>query len=599
MANSDDSGQRSTTKESWNPHDLDKTVDGMCDRFEADWNASRPPRIENWIVNAVGPLRDRLTRELVLTDIELQKRHLGNVDVARYKVLFDELPVWLQEAASGLEKSTGSSSASSFAIQRSLSDSTVATSTAGDDRVDPLVGTNLGNYQIIRRIARGGMGVVYEARDLKLDRAVAVKTIVGGALASPEAVRRFHIEAKAAAQIEHAGIVPIHDVSVENEIHYFVMGLVEGESLQTRLERESFTIRESVVLVERISRAVAHAHSAGVVHRDLKPANVLLDKDGQPRITDFGLAKRIDSDVNLTVAGQILGTPGYISPEQAAGKTDVDEAADIYAVGAILYALLTGKPPFLADNYLETLQLVQTETPQSPRDVRREIPRDLETVCLACLAKMPSARYRSAEELADDLRRILNDERVLARPWSTWTRINLWIRRRPALTVTFLTLLPLYTSHLFRFWSRSDFWITGDHQVVASIVATWLLGATIFQQRLLRTHFRMRVMFGWAAFELLMLTVFLAYFTGPKSGYVLGYLLLVTAATLRQSNRLVIFVTVGSLLCYSGLLVDAMLYRPDNRPPHFDHIFMMIISLLVTAAAQHFLLRRTLSRNES
>jgi serine/threonine protein kinase len=596
----------------WAVQDLERIVDEICDRFELQWNSSNAPRIENWLAGAVGPLRERLTRELILTDVELRRRNGGVVSASPYESIFDQFPDWLLgavnparcDASATLTGVSGEGVSGSGGIDQSGIELPVEPSannrTGVEDgdaggRMDPLVGAQLGNYLIVRRIARGGMGVVYEALDGKLDRTVALKTIVGGALASPEAIRRFQAEAQAAGRIEHPGIVPIHDVSAQNELPYYVMGLVDGESLQHRLERQPFPIMEAVVMVERIARAVAHAHRGGVVHRDLKPANVLIDKDGQPRITDFGLAKRMDSDVNLTLAGQVMGTPGYMAPEQAAGKTDVGEAADIYSVGAILYALFTGEPPFFAKNYMETLQLVQNETPKSPRESRRDIPRDLETVCMTCLAKIPGARYDSAEALADDLRRVINSERVLARPWSVWTRLGLWIRRRPALAVTFLALLPLYAWHLFRWLNESPYWTVRNHSVVTTIVGVWLLVSSLLQSRLLQAKNRDRVLFGWAAFELIMLTIFLGYFDGPSSGYVIGYLLLVVAAALRQSIPLVGLVTLGSLVCYTGLLVEASLHRPEKLPDPIDHTVMLFVSLLVIGLSQWLMLRRSAS----
>jgi serine/threonine-protein kinase len=578
----------------WNRHGLDRTVDEICDRYESVWTIEDAPRIEDWIAGAVGRLRDQLTRELVLADLELHRRHAGTVKPHRYESLYDEYPSWLKDALDATRPGALQPTIVSSSPQRqSRADGDSAGNRCDEDRVDPLVGAKLANYEIVRRIARGGMGVVYEARDHKLDRTVALKTIVGGALASLEAVRRFQAEAQAAARIEHPGIVPIHDVSSQNEIHYYVMGLVEGESLQAKMDSESFSMMAAVSLIERIARAVAHAHRGGVVHRDLKPANVLIDEDGQPRITDFGLAKRMDSDINLTMAGQILGTPGYMAPEQASGAVDVGEAADIYSIGAILYALLTGKPPFSAENYMETLQLVQSESPKSPRESRREIPRDLETVCLKCLAKLPTARYESAEALADDLRRVINGERVLARPWSIWTRLGIGIRRRPALAVTFLALVPLYAWHLYRWWTDSPFWTVRNHNVVSAIVLTWLGVSSLFQQKLLHAKSREAIIFAWAAFELLMLTIFLGYFDGPRSGYVMGYLLLVAAAALRQNRQLVVLVTAGSVICYAGLVVEASLRRPHKLPEHVDHCVMMLVSMLVIGLSQWFMLRRS------
>jgi WD40 repeat protein/tRNA A-37 threonylcarbamoyl transferase component Bud32/Flp pilus assembly protein TadD len=276
------------------------------------------------------------------------------------------------------------------------------------------------------------MGVVYKARQRKLNRIVALKMILTGSLASAEEVQRFYLEAEAAAQLEHPGIVPIFEVGEYAGQHFFSMSFVEGGSLADRVREGPLPPREAAGLVERIAGAVAYAHGHGIIHRDLKPGNILLDKDGNPKVSDFGLAKKVAGDSHLTVAGQIVGTPAYMAPEQAAGQTEeVGPAADIYAVGAILYCLLTGRPPFDSVDMLETLRQVKVQEPVPPSRRNPAVKRDLETICLKCLQKDPHKRYASASVVAEDLGRFLAGKPILARPVGRTERIWRWCRRNP------------------------------------------------------------------------------------------------------------------------------------------------------------------------
>ena len=288
-----------------------------------------------------------------------------------------------------------------------------------------------GDYELLEEIARGGMGVVYKARQVSLNRIVALKMILAGQLASEADVQRFRTEAEAAANLDHPGIVPIYEVGVHEDQHYFSMGYVEGQSLADRIHAGPLPADEAAAIVRKVAEAVAYAHRQGVIHRDLKPANVLMDQTGQPRITDFGLAKRVGSDSDLTATGQILGTPSYMPPEQAEGKLNrIKETSDVYSLGAVLYALLTSRPPFQAATPLDTLAQVVEQEPVSPRLLDPGLPKDLETICLKCLEKEPHRRYVTASELADDLRRYLADEPIHARPIGHVERLGRWLRRQ-------------------------------------------------------------------------------------------------------------------------------------------------------------------------
>jgi WD40 repeat protein/tetratricopeptide (TPR) repeat protein/tRNA A-37 threonylcarbamoyl transferase component Bud32 len=289
-----------------------------------------------------------------------------------------------------------------------------------------------GDYEVLSEIARGGMGVVYRARQTKLNRVVAVKMILQGQLASRDDIQRFYSEAEAAARLEHPGIVPIFEVGEIDDQHYFSMGYVDGESLADRARRGPLPPREAAELLCDVADAIEYAHRNGVVHRDLKPGNILLTQDGQPRVTDFGLAKTVEGDSGLTASGQILGTPGYMPPEQASGRIhDVGPLADVYSLGAVLYCLLTGRPPFQSARVMETLKQVIETPPVSPRLLNPSVDKDLETIVLKCLEKIPAHRLTSAAELRDELQRYLNGESIRSRRVGVATRAWRWCRRKP------------------------------------------------------------------------------------------------------------------------------------------------------------------------
>ena len=301
-----------------------------------------------------------------------------------------------------------------------------------------------GDYELIEEIARGGMGVVWKARQASLNRVVAIKMILAGKFAGESEVRRFHTEAEAAANLQHPNIVAIHEIGEFDGQHYFSMDYIEGQNLAERVGDCPMPATQAAALVKKIAEAVHYAHQRGTLHRDLKPSNVLIDAEGQPRITDFGLAKQLSRDTGLTQTGAVLGTPAYMPPEQAAGRNEqVGPASDVYSMGAMLYHLMTGRAPFVAETPAATLRKAMEDDPMAPSKLNPQTPPDLETICLKCLEKRPDRRYHSARELAEELGRFLNHEPILARPASAWRKTWSWSQRHPWAIVGFGSVIGL------------------------------------------------------------------------------------------------------------------------------------------------------------
>jgi WD40 repeat protein/tRNA A-37 threonylcarbamoyl transferase component Bud32 len=324
------------------------------------------------------------------------------------------------------------------------------TSGGGDaevaERPFGVLGT-FGDYELLEEIARGGMGVVFKARQKSLHRLVALKMMLSGQFAKPEFIQRFRAEAEAIAQLQHPNIVAVHEFGTQEGQPYFAMDLVEGRTLAEIVRDGPLAAQRAATYVKVIAEAVHYAHQHGILHRDLKPSNVLIDASDQPRITDFGLAKRLTGDSELTLTGQVLGSPNYLSPEQATGRqAEVGPASDIYALGAMLYHLVTGRPPFQADSLTTLLRQVIETVPVAPKLLNASVPRDLETICLKCLEKEPARRYPTAQALADELDRFLKSEPIQARPIGTLGKTWRWCRRKPALaTVGAIAVLLLLT----------------------------------------------------------------------------------------------------------------------------------------------------------
>jgi WD40 repeat protein/tetratricopeptide (TPR) repeat protein len=351
-----------------------------------------------------------------------------------------ELLTELEQRIAGLERMDNLAGAMNQTM-------TLRTLVAAQTPAAPAHWPNVAGYEILGELGRGGMGVVYKARQTQLGRIIALKMILAGGHASDEGLTRFRIEAKAIARLQHPYIVQIHEVGEHDGLPYFSLEFCAGGSLDKKLGGTPLPPLEAAKLVQKLAQAMQAAHEKGVVHRDLKPANVLLAEDGSPKVTDFGLAKRLDEAVQ-TVSGALIGTPPYMAPEQVGGqKGTVGPAVDVYALGAILYECLTGRPPFLAPTTLETLRKVASEEPVPPSQLQLRTPRDLETICLKCLQKEPTKRYASAQDLAEDLQRFQDGEPIRARPIGRMERGWRWCRRNPTVAASLLIVaLSLVTA---------------------------------------------------------------------------------------------------------------------------------------------------------
>ncbi|HEY8505814.1 MAG TPA: protein kinase, partial [Gemmataceae bacterium] len=438
--------------------DLACRVEQIRRRFEAAWRralAGAPrPSLETFL--AEGPEADRAVLAAELEQVERSYlRALAQGAPGEETLAFTPEPPACETPAPGREATTAPPERGARDAERGTGVPAPAGTGVGPDRPESRApppafpgeeaGPRLDGYELLGRLGYGGMGVVYKARQLKLDRVVAVKMVLAGAHAAPEQLARFRTESQAIARLQHPNIVQIYEVGEHDGLPYFSLEFVGGGSLAQKAGGQPQPARDAAHLVETLARAMDFAHRRGVVHRDLKPANVLLTEDGVPKITDFGLAKCLGDTSGQTRTGALVGTPSYMAPEQArGGLKEVGPAADVYALGAILYELLTGRPPFAKATAMDTVMAVLADEPVPPGQLRPGVPRDLETVCLKCLRKEPGARYPSAAALAEDLHCFLAGEPIRARPLGRLGRLGRWCRRHPdiaALAATVFLLL--------------------------------------------------------------------------------------------------------------------------------------------------------------
>ncbi len=434
-----------------------------------------------------------------------------------------------------------------------------------------------GKYELLEEIGRGGMGVVHKAKQKDLNRTVALKLILSSQFASREMVNRFYEEARAAGRLQHPNIVGIHEVGEVQGQHYFAMDCIEGESLAAIAAHGALDAETAAECLTQVAHAVQYLHENGIIHRDLKPANILIDDAGTPFVTDFGLAKIFDSDSNQTKTGTIIGTPSYMPPEQAACRHDaIGPASDIYSLGAILYMLITGRPPFREETPLDTLVQVLEGEPSMPGRLNSAVPRDLELICMKCLEKDPKDRYASAKELAVDLERFQRREAIDARPSKLWQKIRRWGRREPALTShlgALLTAVLIVQGYYFATGSQADML----HLQVMGIFGIWAAVSFLFQQMLHRPQWQMLGRFLWSASDIVLLTLLLSRPTITSGLLMIGYPLLVVASGMFFRVRLVWFTTLFSVAAYATLAI----FQPlDNIPPHHPIIFGSVLLIL-------------------
>lgn len=548
------------------PIAIARRVDALCESFEAAWRRDETPMIEDWLPERGDSARAPALRELIGLERELRAANGERVSLSEYRDRFADSLDDLSEILDCAEPTAS--------VPRKLRAASELAS-----------GTRVGDYELIEEIGRGGMGVVYRARHVVVGRVVALKMILSGDFASESETLRFRAEAEAAANLDHPHIVPIHEVAEHAGRPYYTMRLLPGGSLSQRRRKSGPDPQAAARLLTTIARAIHFAHRRGFVHRDLKPANVLFDEAGQPFVTDFGLAKRLGQS-GPTVLGALLGTPGYMAPEQAAGRTDITASADVYSLGAILYELLTGRPPFRAATVMETLVLVMEGEPVPPRRLNPAVPGDLEYICLKCLEKDPSRRYASAAALADDLDRHLLGEDIEGRHGKAFESLVRKARREPVLATRLgaLSLLSIFVQLKFIFGGMLH---RTQHILVTADLAVWAVATVIFQLAMRKERRGNAVKIAWVATEVILISAILRIRDDTVSSGVVVYPLLIAAAGLWSRIELVWWTTALSVLAYGFLAVDSIVRKGSSVSDKNESIVVGVLIVMGFVVAKH------------
>jgi len=585
-----------------------RRIHRLCEAFESGWRAGGRPRIEDMLEQHGHDDHDALFDELLSLELELRREAGERPTPGEYRARFPGAAtrveaVFSRDAEPG--RSIGQASTRIFPAAAEDLRNAATTSSGANTPPDttPTFGF-IGDYEVLEEIARGGMGVVFKARHRDLKRLVALKMILSGQMATPEERQRFRREAELAANLDHPNIVPIFEVSESRGSPYFSMKLIEEESLAHQLgarkkTKTSYDPERAARLMATLARALDYAHERGFLHCDLKPSNILLDREGRPHVTDFGLARRTSEDSTMSVSGAIMGTPSYMAPEQAAGaRKGLSPATDVYGLGAILYELLTGEPPFRGGTVMETVVQVLERDPDPPSELCAAVPKELETICLKCLEKSPQNRYPSAAALAGELDRYLRGEVIDAT--SLIPRLRRWNRREPELVARLggLGLVALIAQYNYLFVSASPNFRL--HYTIQGILALWAVSAVVFQGMMRSGWHADRVRVLWSAADILFLTIELKLFEQVEKALLgggslvrfettllVGYPLLIAASGLWWRVRLVWITTLLAMAAYGWLYIDAALnwrgghlaWRPS---PDLQHPNIFLAGLFLT-----------------
>ena len=483
------------------------------------------------------------------------------------------------------------------------------TSTGPGDALSPPQGSvgdsairaprQLGSYLLEEELGRGGMGIVYRARHQSLQATFALKLIRSSEWASDAEVHRFYREARAAARLQHPHIVRVHDAGEQDGVHYLVMQHILGGTLGQQLQRREFSAEEAAELMRKIALAVDYLHREGLVHRDLKPANILLDEFGTPYVTDFGLAKVFDQQESGTASGMIVGTPAYMAPEQAWGESgELTLACDIYSLGAVLYELLTGRPPYAEASPLDQLLRLRDSEPIPPRKIRRSVPGALEQICLRCLEKNPSQRYTTAADLAADLERFLEREPLRLPAIDAFSKLTRWVRREPALVarlIGFGVMAAIVTLAEVLSSQRRAPYIP-----VMTVLTLWSLASLGLQRMLTHDVFPTLARSLWVVFDIVLFTAAVSFAEGPVESLMVGYSLLIVAASFWYQPRLVWMMTISAIIAYLVLLA---LRGDPTIPRHYPLIVvgeLLVVGGIVASLVHQIrdLLHRRTFRNQ-
>lgn len=542
--------------------DRARFVNDACDRFEADWRSGRRPSIESFLAATRGIERRVLLHELIALELELRRESGEEPAEAEYLARFPDDAPLVDEIFCATRPRT------------------------------------IAGYELLGELGRGGMGVIYRARQEGLNRLVALKVMRVGRLATDEEARRFRIEAEAVAGLRHANIVRIFDVGCSQGEHFFSMELIEGGTLSRVVPALREKPRVVADLLLQIARAVDHAHQLGFVHRDLKPANILLDGDAEtpiehrtPFVTDFGLVKCIGpgSDQGITRPEAIVGTLEYMAPEQARAGS-IDARTDVYGLGAVLYAMLTGRPPHKAGSPMETLVQIGEREPDPPRRLNPGVPRALEAICLRCLEIDPQRRYPSAEAVADDLERFLRNDPISASRIGPLGRLRRWARREPELAFRLVAIgcITLLTQANYLAHEPADRHHT-LHLQITGLELLWMASAIVIQMIARRSDRPERLWPAWIVVDVLALTAALRLLDAADSGLVIGYPMLVVASGLWSRHWLVWLAAGLGSLSYALIWLESLFAK---GPQPNTYLNIVVASVLVTALIVSHQVRR-------